>query len=185
MYPTSKKLMIAATAALALLLALEMPAQQSVAGDGGTATNTGQSDPQTQPGQQQRRPNVMTYLNLTVEQKGEWLRIQRETAKSIHAARVDDSLNEEQMQQKIKEIHSEQRRQLLALLTPQQQEALKQWWEEQKQQKAREKGTDSPSGPGASTTAGAANDDYFAGMVQDDPDSAPAKAAQTKAPPKN
>lgn len=176
MHPTSKKYLIFVAVAAALFLALEMTAQQPTANAGSAPQNAGLSDPQSAQAhqQQQRRANVIVYLGLSAEQKQEWLRIQKETAQNVHAARVDDSLNEEQMQQRLREVHTEQRRQLMALLTPQQQDALKHWWEDQKQQKEKEKGVDGGSGSGAPTPSSVANDDFFAGMVQDS-EPAPAK----------
>lgn len=182
MHPTSKKSSFVVIAIAALLsCTLEMPGQQPAAGAGGAPANTSQSDPEGGQAREQRR-NVFVYLGLSPEQKREWIRIQRETTQNVRAARIDDSLSEEQMQQKLREIHAEQRRQIIALLTPQQQESLKQWWEEQKQQKEKEKGSDAPSGSSA-TKPSSADDDYFAGMVQD-PDPAPAKGNKSS-PPKN
>ncbi len=117
---------------------------------------------------------------------GRWL-VLRLLRTEQGAARRDDSLNVEQMQQKIKEIHAEQRRQLLAILSPQQQESLKTWWEEQRR-KQQEKKSDAAA-PGASEDKpGASDDDFFAGMVQDDdPAAGPAQARNQKkpAPPQN
>jgi hypothetical protein len=185
MYPTSKNHIAAITAAAALLLlALEMPAQQPTAGAASATANDAQAQSDQRQQQQHRLALLAQYLNLTADQKRQWMKIQREAAQNVRVARKDDSLSEEQMQQKIKEIHAEQRRQILALLTAEQQEALKKWWEEQR--RAQGKGTEGAGGPGASSPGGSADDDFFAGMVQDnaDPDPAPgATAAQSKAAP--
>ena len=145
-----------------MILPLAAQAQQSAAPTGSPAPAQAQGD---QPAQRQQRLALLAQtLNLTVDQKRQWMQIQRETTQNVRAVRKDDSLNEEQMQQKLKEVHAEQRRQLLALLTPQQQEALKKWWEEQKQ-KQQEKGAGAT--PDSVANAAGKDDDFFAGMVQD------------------
>lgn len=176
---TSKKHIVILAAAAALsFLTLSASAQPGASGNGNAPSNAlpnaGQGDPQNGQARQPQRRNVFVYLNLTNEQKQEWQRIQRETTQNVRAARLDESLSEEQMQQKLREIHAEQRRQLLGLLSPEQQEALKQWWEEQKQQKA-----DGNSGSATTAASSANNDDFFAGMVQD-PAPGPAKSVQKK-----
>ena len=87
---------------------------------------------------------------------------------------MDNSLNEEQMQEKLKAIHKQNRLQVLAMLTPDQQEELKKWWEEQravKQQEETKANQNSPdtAGQGKASTK---EDDFFAGMIQD-PEPAP------------
>ncbi len=176
--------MVVIAAAVLLLLTLEAAAQQPAAGGGSTPSSDA---PNTQRQQQQRRMALLgQYLNLTNDQKRQWMLIQRETAQKVRAARRDDSLSGEQMQQKIKEIHAEQRRQIFALLTPEQQEFLKKWWEEQK--RAQTKATEGSANPSATSSSAGTDGDLFAGMVQDDadPDPAPGSAAQNKpAPPRN
>jgi hypothetical protein len=111
---------------------------------------------------------VGKYLNMSEDQKRQYLQIQRESAQNVWAARKDESLNEGQMQKRLKEIHAEQRRQLLALLTPEQQETLKKRWEDQKQ-KQQNKSADA-AGETASQDKdkpSATDDDLFAGMAQD------------------
>jgi hypothetical protein len=106
--------------------------------------------------------------------------IQKQTAQQIKAARMDESLSEEQMQEKIKAIHKQNRIQVLAMLTPEQQEELKKWWEEQrvaKQQQDVKVDAGSSNASSASSTASQSkastkDDDFFAGMVQD-PEPAP------------
>jgi hypothetical protein len=93
---------------------------------------------------------------------------------------MDESLNEEQMQEKIRAIHKQNRVQVLAMLTPEQQEELKKWWEEQrlaKQQQgaktdAGSSNADNSSGNTSQGKADAKDDDFFAGMIQD-PEPAP------------
>jgi hypothetical protein len=174
------------------VLTFPLPAQQGSAPTGGAPSAT--QAPGDQPGegpqarQQIHRLAVLgQYLGLTEDQKREWMRIQRETGQAVRAARNDSSLNEGQMQQKLKSIHAEQKRQLLALLTPQQQEALKKWWDEQ-----REKQKASGSSPSADVSASnstsdkgsAKDDDFFSGMVQDDDQpAAPRPIQKNPAPP--
>jgi hypothetical protein len=172
-----------------LIFASATQAQQNAApGGNASAAPQGQGDQHGSHAQQQLRRMALLaqYLNLNDDQKRQWMRIQKETMQNVHAARKDDSLNEEQMQQRIKEIHAGQRRQLMALLTPQQQEALKKWWDEQKQKQQNrgpDAAPDSAAGP-----AGIKDDDFFAGMVQD-PEPAPqqnrAQNQDKKAPPRN
>jgi len=96
-----------------------------------------------QPQHQQRRLALLAQkLNLTDEQKQQWMQIQRETAQKVRAARKDDSLSEEQMQARLKEIHAQQKGQVLALLSPEQQQLLKDFWEEQRQKQQTDKNPD-------------------------------------------
>ena len=122
--------------------------------------------------QQQRRLAVLAQrLNLTAEQKQQWMQIQRETTQKVRAARRDDSLSEEQMQARLKEIHKQQKEHILATLFPEQQEALKAFSEEQKQKQQAEKpaDTNSTSDSSAQSKENEKEDDLFAGMVSDDP----------------
>lgn len=123
-------------------------------------------------------------LNLTREQKRQWQQINRETNDKVWAARKDDSLNEQQMQAQLREIHKQHDQQLLAILTPDQQDALKEFWQEQKQ-KQQEKASDSSSGNASSAqysdNGKGKDDDLFAGMVSDDP--APSQPPQPKKAP--
>ncbi|HEY6306022.1 MAG TPA: hypothetical protein VI488_06115 [Candidatus Angelobacter sp.] len=164
-----------------MIASLAAQAQQSSASAGnpaaaGTPAQADQPADREQQRQQQRRLAMLVQiLSLTEDQKRQWLQIQKQTNQNVRATRKDDSLNEEQMQQKLKEIHAEQKRQLLALLAPQQQEALKKWWEEQRQRQ-QEKGA-------SGSAAGAKDDDFFAGMVQDsDPPARPAPAHNQNKP---
>lgn len=149
-----------------------------------TGDNKQQSDrpPQAQQRQQQqRRLAVLAQrLNLTDDQKQQWIRVQRETAQQVHAARQDNSLTEEQVQARLKEIHKQQRDQVLAILTPEQQESLKAFWEEQKQRQQPDKtsGNNSSSDSAAPDKESEKQDDLFAGMVSDDP--VPVQPAQNK-----
>lgn len=170
-----------------MIFALAAQAQQGpTTGGNASAAPHDQGDQQgAQARQQLRRLALLAqYLNLGDEQKRQWMQIQKETTQNVRAARKDDSLNEEQMQQRIKEIHAEQKRQLTALLTSQQQEALKRWWDEQKQ-KQQNKGPDAAPD---SAAGGTKDDDFFAGMVQD-PEPAPqqnqVQNQNKKAPPRN
>jgi Spy/CpxP family protein refolding chaperone len=144
--------------------------------------------PQAQQWQQlQRRFAALAQrLNLTKEQKRQWQQINRETTEEVWAARKDDSLNEMQMQARLREIHKQQKQQILALLTPEQLDALKAFSQEQKQNQQQNKSSDgNNSGTGAKGSSAQSSDngsdqddDLFAGMVSDDP--APAQPAQTK-----
>jgi len=130
--------------------------------------------------QQQRRLAMLAQkLNLTDDQKRQWLQIQRDTAQKVRAARVDQSLSEEQMQAQLKEIHKQQREQIMALLTPEQQQELKNFWEEQKQKQQSEQSSGAGSGSSPQDKEGEKEDDLFAGMISDDP---PAPQPQNKKP---
>jgi Spy/CpxP family protein refolding chaperone len=135
--------------------------------------------------QLQRRVAVLAQrLNLTKEQKRQWVQINRETTEKVWAARKDDSLNEMQMQARLREIHKQQKQQILALLTPEQLDALKAYSQEQKQKQQQNKPSDSSGNSSNGSSAQSSDnssdqdDDLFAGMVSDDP--APAQPAQTK-----
>jgi|SRR5579859_2770290 len=143
--------------------------------------------PQMREQQRRRQEELNRRLNFTEDQKQQWILIQRQTAQQIKSARTDDSLNEEQMQEKLKAIHKQNRVQILAMLTPEQQEELKKWWEEQKAAKQQQDAKADPNASNASSPsnnsstssqskASAKEDDFFAGMVQD-PEPAP-KAAK-------
>ena len=140
-----------------------------------------QSDrpPQAQQRQpQQRRLALLAQrLSLTGDQKQQWMQIQKQTAQQIRAVRKDDSLSEEQMQARLKEIHKQQRDQIVALLTPEQQAELKAFWEEQKQ-KQQSDGSSSSS-PQAQNKETENADDLFAGMVSDDPVPTPQQTRKT------
>jgi len=146
---------------------------------GGAGQNGSQPNDVAQMREQQRRrqEEFNRRLSFTDDQKQQWVSIQKQTAQQIKAARMDESLNEEQMQEKIRAIHKQNRTQVLAMLTPEQQEELKKWWEEQrlaKQQqdaKANQNSSGTPNGapPGKTNPK---EDDFFAGMVQD-PEPAP------------
>jgi hypothetical protein len=146
----------------------------SGAGQDGTQP-AGQQQERAQMREQQRRrqEELARRLNFTEDQKQQWVLIQRQTAQQVKAARTDESLNEEQMQEKLKAIHQQNRLQVLAMLTPEQQEELKKWWEEQKAAKQQqEKPGDAKGSSGASSSpnqgkASAKDDDFFAGMEQD------------------
>lgn len=178
----SKHTLLAVSAAL-MLLPVGAPAQ-SPAPQSGNAGQEGAppDNQQNERRQQQRRQAAIAgKLNLTDDQKQQWVRIQRQTAQEVKAARNDNSLSAEQAQAKLKEIHQQTRRQLMALLSPEQQQELKKLWEEQRQ-KQQQNSPNPNSGPGQDKgnkqdQDDAQADDFFAGMVQDQ---APAK----KAPPK-
>ncbi len=182
--PTYVRRILLASINAAMMVALSAHAQPSPAPAAGAQAQGGQQGDHGQAREQQfRRLAVLAQrLNLTEGQKRQWLQIQRKAAQSVRAARRDDSLNEGQMQQKIKEIHAEQQRQLLGMLTPQQQDALKTWWEEQKQ-KQQEKKSEAAGSGASDDKPGASDDDFFAGMVQDDdPVAGPAQVRNQKKP---
>ena len=164
-----------------LLLAAVAPAQQNNAS--AAAPQTGSPAPASQantPGQgrwqQQHRVNAFAQaLNLSDEQKRQFTEIQKEAGKAVWAARHEDSLTEEKMQQKIKQIHSEQRQKVLALLTPDQQQALKKWTDEHKLKP--EAGNTQSGSATAVQDKSSKDDDFFAGMTQD-----PEPAAQGQRP---
>jgi hypothetical protein len=160
------------------------------------AQDTQQSDrpPEAQQRQQQQRRMAMLAqrLKLTADQKQQWQQINRETNEKIWAVRRNESLNEFQMQARLRKIHKEQREQVMALLSPVQQGELKAFTEEQKQRQNKapnnSSGDNSSAGPASSTqnndNGTDQDDDLFAGMTSDDP--APSDPAQNKkaAPPK-
>jgi|SRR5579864_2061859 len=167
--------------ALAFLL---FPWTASAQAGGKSQNDQQQSGPQNdqvERQQNQRRFALLAQkLNLTDDQKRQWMQINRETGQKVRAARKDDSLNEEQMQAQLKEIHKQHNQQLFAILTPEQQAALKAFWEEQKQ---KQQNDNSSAGPGSQTTDGSKDkqeDDLFAGMVPD-PDPAPEPVQKKKA----
>ena len=130
--------------------------------------------------QQQRRLALLAQrLNLTADQKQQWMQIQKQTAQQIRAVRKDDSLSEEQMQARLKEIHKQQRDQVMALLTPEQQAELKAFWEEQRQKQQSD--SSSSSSPQTQNKETENADDLFAGMVSDDPAPPPQPAQNKKA----
>ncbi|HEY6348797.1 MAG TPA: hypothetical protein VI636_05245 [Candidatus Angelobacter sp.] len=140
---------------------------------------SGPQNDQVKRRQNQQRFALLTQkLNLTDDQKRQWVQINRETGQKIRVARKDDSLNEEQMQAQLKEIHKQHNQQLFAILTPEQQAELKAFWEEQKQ---KQQSDNSNAGPASQATDGSKDkqeDDLFAGMV---PDPAPEPVQKKKA----
>src|SRR5437763_12781543 len=92
-------------------------------------------------------------MNLTDDQKKELVLIQKQTTQEIKATRKDESLNEEQMQEKLKAIHKQNRLQVLAMLTPEQQEELKKWWEEQRAAKQQQQQQDAKGDAGSSNVS--------------------------------
>lgn len=136
-----------------------------------SAQNDDDRNPNQQ--QQQRRMAMLAQrLNLSKEQKQQWLQIQRETAQKVRTTRKDDSLSEAQMQARLREIHKEQKERVMTLLTPEQQDEIKAFWEEQKQ-KQQNKGSDGKNGdaagPSSQNNSADQEEDLFAGMVSDDP----------------
>ncbi len=150
-------------------------------------SGTGQDQPnqndvaQMREQQRRRQEELNRRLNFTDDQKKQWVLIQKQTAQQIKATRMDESLNEQQMQEKLKAIHKQNRAQVLAMLTPKQQEELKKWWEEQRAAKHQQDANADQSSQSAPETASQSksntkDDDFFAGMVQDpDPPARPAK----------
>src|SRR5215469_11453522 len=125
---------------------------------------------------QRRLAMLAQRLNLTDDQRRQWMQITRETQQKVRAARKDDSLNEEQMQAQLKEIHKQHNQQIMATLSPEQKEQLKAFFEEQRQKRQQEKASDpdnSNSGPQNGDSNKEKDDDLFAGMVSDDPVPAP------------
>lgn len=118
--------------------------------------------------QQQRRLAMLAQrLSLTADQKKQWREINRDTGEKIWAARRDESLNENQMQAQIREIHKQHDQRLLDMLSPEQQQALKEFWDEQKQkQQAKAADNSEPASQAGDKTQ---DDDLFAGMASDDP----------------
>lgn len=171
-----RRMMTVAAIAIFTLLSLSAWAQAGTGQDGTQQNDVAQMREQ----QRRRQEELNRRLNFTESQKQQWVLIQKQTAQQIKAARMDESLSEEQMQEKIKAIHKQNRIQVLAMLTPEQQEELKKWWEEQrvaKQQQDVKVDAGSSNASSASSTASQSkastkDDDFFAGMVQD-PEPAP------------
>lgn len=150
----------------------------------GGATQDNQQTDQTQRQQNQRRFAMLAEkLNLTPDQKKQWLQINRETSQKVRAARKDDSLTEEQMQAQLKDVHKQHNQQILALLTPEQQATLKSFWEEQRKKQQSEASDASSSTTAADNSKDKDEDDLFAGMVPD-PDPTPQPAKKKAAAPK-
>ena len=151
---------------------------------GGSTTDgqlNDQQNDQAKRQQNQRRLAMLAQkLNLTDDQKKQWMQINRETGQKVRAARKDDSLSEEQMQAQLKEIHKQHNQQILAILTPEQQAELKAFWEEQRKKQQSDNSTAGPSGQTTDNSNGKEEDDLFAGMVPD-PDPAPQPAPKKKA----
>ena len=160
---------------LVIAMAFMMLPGMASAQAGGAQQDDQQSEQINARQQGQRRLAMLAQrLNLTDDQKRQWMQITRETQQKVRAARKDDSLNEEQMQAQLKEIHKQHNQQIMATLSPQQQEQLKAFFEEQRQKRQQEKASDPDnSNSGSSTQNGDSNkekdDDLFAGMVSDDP----------------
>jgi len=160
---------------LAIVMALMMLPGMVSAQAGGAQQDNQQSE-QTKARQQgQRRLAMLAQrLNLTDDQKRQWMQITRATQEKVRAARKNGSLNEEQMRAQLKEIHKQHNQQIMATLSPEQQEQLKAFFEEQRQKRQQEKTSDPDnSNSGPSTQNGDSSkekdDDLFAGMVSDDP----------------
>jgi len=168
-----RKIMIAIFA----LSSLSMWAQSGTGQDQAQQNDVGQMREQ----QHHRQEEFNRRMNFTDDQKKQWVLIQKQTTQQIKATRMDESLNEQQMQEKLKAIHKQSRLQVLAMLTPEQQEELKKWWEEQREAKRQqEAGADQSSQSAPDTTSqsksNTKDDDFFAGMVQDpDPPARPVK----------
>ena len=160
---------------LAIAMAFIMLPGMASAQAGGAQQDNQQNDPAKARQQGQRRLAMLAQrLNLTDDQKRQWMEITRETQQKVRAARRDESLNEEQMQAQLKEIHKHHNQQIMATLSPEQQEQLKAFFEEQRQKRQQEKTSDPDnSNSGPSTQNGDSSkekdDDLFAGMVSDDP----------------
>jgi len=162
---------------LAIAMAFIMLPGMASAQAGGGQQDYQQNDPAKARQQGQRRLAMLAQrLNLTDDQKRQWMEITRETQQKVRAARKDESLNEEQMQAQLKEIHKQHNQQIMATLSPEQQEQLKAFFEEQRQKRQQEKASDpdnSNSGPQNGDSNKEKDDDLFAGMVSDDPVPAP------------
>lgn len=132
-------------------------------------------------GQQRRRMAMLAQrLNLSADQKRQWMQIMRETAQKVRAVRGDQSLTDEQKQAQVKDIHKQQREKVFAILSAEQQDELKKFWAEQRQKQQ----SDNASGgkPAPVMAAAPSNDpneldDLFADMT---PDPNPASTAPAK-----
>src|SRR5690349_19785632 len=100
-----------------LVLFSGMALAQSNAPAGGDTQSAGQANSQSEQmqrrGQQHRRMAMLVQrLNLTADQKHQWIRVQRETAQRVKALHADDSLSDEQRQAKMKDIRKQQKEQV-------------------------------------------------------------------------
>lgn len=163
---------------------------QSTAGSGsGDTQQAGQPNSQNAQGQmrgQQRRRMAMLAqrLNLSDDQKRQWMQIMRETGQKVKTLRADQSLSDEQRQAQLKQIRKEQREQVFAILSPEQQDELKKFWAEQRQKQKQQSDNasgDKPAPVMAGTPSDDPNelDDLFADMTPD-PDPAPAQTPAKK-----
>jgi hypothetical protein len=161
----------------AIMLLSGMALAQSTNAAPGSDTQQSQNDQAQGRGQQRRRMAMLVRrLNLTEDQKRQWIQMQRQTAQQVKAMRADQSLNDEQKQAKLKELRKQQKDQVFAILTPEQQNELKKFWEEQRQKQQ----SDGASGDKPAPVKAAPGkedselDDLFADMTPD-PDPAPAQ----------
>lgn len=166
----------------ALLACSGMTLAQSTNGSTGGDTQQGEQakdqDAQGQMrGQQRRRMAMLAQrLNLSDDQKRQWMQIMRETGQKVKALRANQSLSDEQRQARLKEIRKGQREQVFAILSPEQQDALKKFWAEQRQkQQSGNASGDKPAPVMAAAPSDDPNelDDLFADMTPD-PDPTPA-----------
>jgi Spy/CpxP family protein refolding chaperone len=87
----------------------------------------GSSQEQAAPSQAApNRPN----LNLTDDQETQMKKIREDAKSQIDAVNSDASLNADQKQAKIKQIHRDSHKQVMAMLTPEQRKAMRQWHHE-------------------------------------------------------
>lgn len=176
----NRAILVAAMASMLLPWAASAQTGGSTAdGQMNDQQNSQQNDQAKRPQNQPRLAMLAQKLNLTDDQKKQWMQINRETGQKVRAARKDDSLSEEQMQAQLKEIHKQHNQQILAILTPEQQAELKAFWDEQRNKQQSDNSTASPSGQTTDNSNEKEEDDLFAGMVPD-PDPAPQPATKKK-----
>ncbi|HEY6251441.1 MAG TPA: hypothetical protein VI685_15900 [Candidatus Angelobacter sp.] len=164
--------------AMALLLLPWMASAQT-----GAAPDDQQNDQAKRQQNQRRFAMLAQKLNMTDDQKKQWAEINRETGQKVRGVRQDDSLNEQQMQAQLREVHKQHDQQILAILNPEQQADLKSFWEEQKNNQQNKNPGGSPCNQATDSSKDKEEDDLFAGMVPD-PAPTPLPAKKKAAAPK-
>ena len=99
---TWRRTMTAAALAAFTLISLSAGAQAPIGQDGTQQNHVAQMREQ-----HRRQEELNRRMNFTENQKQQWVSIQKQTAQEIKATRKDESLNEEQMQEKLKAIHKQ------------------------------------------------------------------------------
>jgi periplasmic protein CpxP/Spy len=98
------------------------------------AQDAAQGSNQEQAAPAQAAPN-RPNLNLTDDQKAQMKKIREDAKTQIEAVNNDSSLNADQKQAKIKQIHRDSHKQVMAMLTPEQRKTMRQFRHERRAEK--------------------------------------------------